>query len=188
MGNTSTQLRSPCSETWYLKRSLILLLNLPAKTALRLVIRLYFLIAVMFRSWVNILLTNFDPTSVSYKFGDLFEVIREFSNELFMVWKFSIFKGTVHSKLLKLSNTTEIYPYLLKFSGPQSFNSKRQTPSGINVIYIGFVCDVILSWCFRINFIYKSFTWSLCHLWVRIITALYTITFINLTSFIIKFA
>ena len=55
------------------------------------------------------MLENSLPLSVSIKFGFLFELIKMFSKETFIVWAVLIFKGIVQTNFEKLSITIKIY-------------------------------------------------------------------------------
>ena len=65
------------------------------------------------------------PSSVSIKFDFLFEELRLFSKELFIVCDFLFSNGSVHPSLLKKSNGTELFQIRSVVFGPQYFRSNK---------------------------------------------------------------
>ena len=79
------QLPPPFSKTGFLRRYLIVLLNFSAKTAPRLVLRLYLLMLFLFLRLVRSWFTNSFPSSVSIIFGDHCEEKSLCSNESLLI-------------------------------------------------------------------------------------------------------
>ena len=98
-------------------------LNFSAKTAPKDVVFLACLSKLLlFKRFLNNIITNSDPSSVSIKFVFLLEDLRKFSKEFVMAWVFltSIFQ-TIS---LKLSISSKLYLHLLCFQDRNPLNLK----------------------------------------------------------------
>ena len=125
VGNTLIQIPSPFSKSGRLRRSLIVQLNLSAKTTpyelfLEKNLILFFYLESLEKYCCRVRYR--DQSRLNLVF--FFNLSNYFRKHLFLFELFLILSGTVQPNFEKLSMITKTYLYLLLFSGPQSLRSK----------------------------------------------------------------
>ena len=129
----------PFSNTGFLKKFHLVLINLSAKAAPKNILYSFFL-----RNSLELLLTYSLPTSVSMRFGLQFDVLTNPRNASIIDRANLFFKGIDHPNLLKLSITSKIYLKPQLFLGPSSFMCNKSKDQISTIDFFIVFCFIVL--------------------------------------------